>query len=150
MVRTTVKVDGMMCGMCESHVNDAVRKAFQVNKVTSSHTKGETVIITDTPVDEAKLKTAINATGYEVKGVTSEPYEKKRDFFPFFISRIKAGRYAVSYRFCVSFLSIFQDSNLDKTRRMTLRTWGKMAELGCGNDRDMVNLVHVTTTIWTK
>lgn len=83
MVRTTVKVDGMMCGMCESHVNDAVRKAFQVNKVTSSHTKGETVIITDTPVDEAKLKTAISATGYEVKGVTSEPYEKKKRLFSF-------------------------------------------------------------------
>ena len=83
MVRTTVKLDGMMCGMCESHVNDAVRKAFQVNKVTSSHTKGETVIITDTPVDEAKLKTAISVTGYEVKGVTSEPYEKKKGFFSF-------------------------------------------------------------------
>lgn len=83
MVRTTVKVDGMMCGMCESHVNDAVRKAFQVNKVTSSHTKGETVLITDTPVDEAKLKTAISATGYEVKGVTSEPYEKKKGLFSF-------------------------------------------------------------------
>lgn len=83
MVRTTVKVDGMMCGMCESHVNDAVRKAFQVNKVTSSHTKGETVIITDTPVDEDKLKTAISATGYEVKGVTSEPYEKKKGLFSF-------------------------------------------------------------------
>lgn len=83
MVRTTVKVDGMMCGMCESHVNDAVRKAFQVNKVTSSHTKGETVIITDTPVDEAKLKTAISATGYEVKGITSEPYEKKKGLFSF-------------------------------------------------------------------
>lgn len=83
MIRTTVKVDGMMCGMCESHVNDAVRKAFQVNKVTSSHAKGETVIITDTPVDEAKLKTAISATGYEVKGVTSEPYEKKKGLFSF-------------------------------------------------------------------
>ena len=83
MVRTTVKVDGMMCGMCESHVNDAVRKAFQVNKVTSSHTKGETVIITDTPVDEAKLKTSISVTGYEVKGVTSEPYEKKKGLFSF-------------------------------------------------------------------
>ena len=83
MVRTTVKVDGMMCGMCESHVNDAVRKAFQVNKVTSSHTKGETVLITDTPVDEAKLKTAISATGYDVKGVTSEPYEKKKGLFSF-------------------------------------------------------------------
>ena len=33
MIKTTVKVDGMMCGMCESHVNDAVRKAFQVDKV---------------------------------------------------------------------------------------------------------------------
>ena len=40
MIKTTVKVDGMMCGMCESHVNDAVRKAFQVDKVTSSHSKG--------------------------------------------------------------------------------------------------------------
>ena len=59
MIKTTVKVDGMMCGMCESHVNDAVRKAFQVNKVTSSHSKGETVIISEKPVDEAKLKTAI-------------------------------------------------------------------------------------------
>ena len=37
MIKTTVKVDGMMCGMCESHVNDAVRKAFQVDKVSSSH-----------------------------------------------------------------------------------------------------------------
>ena len=78
MIKTTVKVDGMMCGMCESHVNDAVRKAFQVDKVTSSHSKGETVIISDGPVDEAKLKTAISATGYEVKGITSEPYEKKK------------------------------------------------------------------------
>ena len=77
MIKTTVKVDGMMCGMCESHVNDAVRKVFQVDKVTSSHSKGETVIISEKPVDEAKLKTAISATGYEVKGISSEPYEKK-------------------------------------------------------------------------
>ena len=83
MIKTTVKVDGMMCGMCESHVNDAVRKAFQVDKVTSSHSKGETVIISDGPVDEAKLKTAISATGYEVKGITSEPYEKKKGLFSF-------------------------------------------------------------------
>ena len=33
MIKTTVKVDGMMCGMCESHVNDAVRRAFQVDKL---------------------------------------------------------------------------------------------------------------------
>ena len=84
MIKTTVKVDGMMCGMCESHVNDAVRKAFHVDKVTSSHSKGETVIISEGPVDEAKLKTAISATGYEVKGISSEAYEKKKGLFSFF------------------------------------------------------------------
>lgn len=83
MIKTTVKVDGMMCGMCESHVNDAVRKAFQVDKVSSSHSKGETTLITDAAVDEARLKAAINATGYEVKGITSEPYEKKKGLFSF-------------------------------------------------------------------
>ena len=83
MIKTTVKVDGMMCGMCESHVNDAVRKAFQVDKVSSSHSKGETTLITDATVDEARLKAAINATGYEVKGITSEPYEKKKGLFSF-------------------------------------------------------------------
>lgn len=28
MEKITVEVSGMMCGMCEAHINDAVRKAF--------------------------------------------------------------------------------------------------------------------------
>lgn len=36
MKKTTVGVEGMMCEMCESHVNDAVRAAFDVKKVKSS------------------------------------------------------------------------------------------------------------------
>ena len=44
MLKITVKADGMMCRMCESHANGAVRKAFEVRKATSSHGKGETVI----------------------------------------------------------------------------------------------------------
>ena len=40
MTKTTLKIDGMMCGMCESHMNDAIRKAFNVKKVTSSHSNG--------------------------------------------------------------------------------------------------------------
>ena len=42
MLRITCKIDGMMCGMCESHINDAIRKNFDIKKVSSSHTKGET------------------------------------------------------------------------------------------------------------
>ena len=82
MIETIVQVDGMMCGMCESHINDAVRSHFQVKKVSSSHTKGQTVIHSEQPLDEQKLRDAINATGYEVKGVSSAPYEKK-GFFSF-------------------------------------------------------------------
>ena len=80
MLKITVQVDGMMCGMCESHVNDAVRKTFQVKKVTSSHSKGQTVILTENDIDEGTLRSAIGATGYEVKAVSREPYEKKSLF----------------------------------------------------------------------
>ena len=80
MTKITLKIDGMMCGMCESHVNDAVRKAFQVKKVTSSHTKGQTVILTENDIDEAALLAAIGTTGYEVKAISREPYEKKGIF----------------------------------------------------------------------
>lgn len=77
MQKITVKIDGMACGMCESHVNDAVRKAFPVKKVTSSHKKGETVIIMENGFDEAALRAAVAPTGYRVLSVQTEPYEKK-------------------------------------------------------------------------
>ena len=32
MKKIILEVDGMMCGMCESHVNEAVRKAFAVKR----------------------------------------------------------------------------------------------------------------------
>ena len=82
MIETTLKINGMMCGMCESHINDVVRKNAQVNKVTSSHTKGETVILSEAPVDVERLKEAIAATGYTVTGAETKPYEKK-GFFSF-------------------------------------------------------------------
>ena len=77
MKKITVEIDGMMCGMCESHVNDCVRENFNVRKVTSSHLKGETVIITENDIDEAKLREAVNKTGYKVVSIKEEPYEKK-------------------------------------------------------------------------
>ena len=39
MQQITLKIDGMMCGMCESHINESIRNNFSVKKVTSSHTK---------------------------------------------------------------------------------------------------------------
>ncbi len=72
MIKTTVEVSGMMCGMCEAHINDAVRSAFQVKKVRSSHIKGETVIFSEAPIDADKLRKTISATGYIVLDVKEE------------------------------------------------------------------------------
>ena len=77
MNKITVKIDGMMCGMCESHVNDAIRRAFPVKKVTSSHAKGEAVILTETDIREEALRTTLAPTGYRVLEVHTEAYEKK-------------------------------------------------------------------------
>ena len=77
MTKYTLVVDGMMCGMCESHVNDAVRKAFPVKKVTSSPSRKQTVVVAEEPIDEARLRQVIDATGYTVQSVSCEPYEKK-------------------------------------------------------------------------
>lgn len=83
MKKYTVRVDGMACGMCEAHVNDAVRAAFRVKKVTSSAAKGETVIISDAGIDEAALRQVIGRTGYTAVSVSEEPYEKKGFFAHF-------------------------------------------------------------------
>lgn len=77
MLKITLKVDGMQCGMCEAHVNDAVRGAFAVKKVTSSHSKGETVILAEQAIDEQALRDTIGKTGYTVLSISAEPYEKK-------------------------------------------------------------------------
>ena len=57
MIETTVKIDGMMCSMCESHVNDAIRNHLNVKKVSASH-----------------------GSGYTILSVSSKPYEKKKLF----------------------------------------------------------------------
>ena len=78
MIKTTLKIDGMMCSMCEAHINDVIRKAVPgAKKVSSSHAKGEASFLTEEAADEKRLKDAVAATGYSCLSVTNEPYEKK-------------------------------------------------------------------------
>ena len=80
MWKYTVQVNGMMCGMCESHVNDAVRRGFPVERVISSRKKHETIVLADAELDEEALRAAISATGYDVGEIQKECWEKKRLF----------------------------------------------------------------------
>ncbi len=84
MIETTVKIDGMMCGMCESHINDVIRANFQVKKVSSSHSKGQTVIESEAPLDEATLRKVIADTGYTFVSVSSKEIPKSKWMFGIF------------------------------------------------------------------
>ena len=72
MTTITVNVIGMMCGHCEAHVNKAIKEAFGVEDVVSSHEKGTTVIQAPQKLDEDKIREVIKEAGYEVTGITQE------------------------------------------------------------------------------
>ena len=72
MVKVTVNVEGMMCGHCEAHVNEAIKKAFGVEDVVSSHENNTTVFTAPEKVDEHKIRQTIKDAGYEVTGITQE------------------------------------------------------------------------------
>lgn len=83
MTQITIQVEGMMCPMCEAHVNDAIRDRFAVEKVTSSHKKKETIVLTNVQIEDESLRAIITAMGYKVGEITREPYEKKGLFSRF-------------------------------------------------------------------
>lgn len=82
MTKYSLRVDSMVCSMCEAHVNDAVRKVSPVKKVTSSYSKKQTFILSEQPLDKDAPRSAINGNDYSVGSISSEPYEK-RGLFPF-------------------------------------------------------------------
>ncbi len=72
MYKTTVTVEGMMCHMCEKHVNEALSKAFAAENPVSDHTANKTEFISAEKPDAAKVKEVIEAAGYTVKAVHTE------------------------------------------------------------------------------
>ena len=77
MQKITLDVEGMACGMCEAHITDAVRKAFQVKEVASAHVNHQPVVLTDDDVDETAAPGGTADRGYEMTGINKEAYTKK-------------------------------------------------------------------------
>ena len=78
MIKTTLRIEGMMCGMCEAHICDAIRKAVpSAKKVAASRGKKEASFLTEDAVDTERLIAAINETGYTCLSAESAPFEKK-------------------------------------------------------------------------
>ena len=69
MFKTVLKIDGMVCSMCESHINDVIRRNFDVKKVKSNRKKKETIIESDQILDPARIKEVIEQTGYTLVSI---------------------------------------------------------------------------------
>ena len=76
MIRIALKVEGMNCHMCEMKVNQAVRDAFSVKKVVSSHIKGTTELISEEEISAQAVREVIEAKGYRVLSAESTPYTR--------------------------------------------------------------------------
>ena len=80
MIQTTIGIDGMMCEMCEAHINDAIRKNFTVKSAKSNRKKKQCVVVSDAPLDEERIRSVIANTGYDLLSITTEPFQKKKLF----------------------------------------------------------------------
>ena len=78
MEKITIGIDGMMCGMCEAHICDVIRKAVpSAKKVKASRIRKEATFLSENKVDEEAVKKAIADTGYKALSFSSEPYRKR-------------------------------------------------------------------------
>ena len=78
VIKTTLKIEGMMCPMCEAHISGVIRKVVPgAKKVSVSRGRGEASFPTEEEADGDRLKEAIAATGYDCLSVEAERCEKK-------------------------------------------------------------------------
>lgn len=76
MTETTIGIDGMMCDMCEAHINDAIRRHFTVKSAKANRRKKCCVVVSEEPLDEAEVRRVIADTGYDFLSFDARPYLK--------------------------------------------------------------------------
>ncbi len=83
MIKITLGIQGMMCAMCEAHTNNAIKEAFKVKSVTSSHKENKTEIMTEKDIDENELRAVVENAGYKLTSV-EKVVSKKKGLFGLF------------------------------------------------------------------
>ena len=69
MKTITLSVEGMMCGHCVSHVENALKAVSGVTEVTVSLEGKQAVVVAENSVSTDALKDAVNAAGYKITEV---------------------------------------------------------------------------------
>ena len=65
-------IDGMRCGMCEMHVEEAITKKIKVKKVKASHIKNILLVFTEQNLSEDDFKNILAPTGYVITSYKRE------------------------------------------------------------------------------
>ena len=80
MYKSTVKISGMMCGMCEAHICETIRRAFpEARKVKASRKRGEATFLCSEAPDADALRKVIAKTGYTATSFETLPYGKRNE-----------------------------------------------------------------------
>lgn len=79
MLKITLNIEGMGCPRCEKKIDDAVKNAFGVESVKSSHTGKTTVITAPEEISREALAAVIEPLGFTVTGYRC----KKKGFWLF-------------------------------------------------------------------
>ncbi len=66
MNKYVLGIDGMKCGMCETHVADIIRRNFKYKKVKASHLSKNVIIISPEDISFDEFKHVFSQTGYKV------------------------------------------------------------------------------------
>ena len=66
MNKYIIGIDGMACGMCELHVEEAIEKKVYTKKVKASRCKKQVVVFSELSLEESDFKDILDPTGYRV------------------------------------------------------------------------------------
>lgn len=84
MHQITIQIEGMHCSMCASHISATLRQAFPDTRVTTSHARRQSVILSQTDIPEETLHAVLDPTGYTIVSIEHKPYQPKKPRFSFF------------------------------------------------------------------
>ncbi|MGW6055763.1 heavy-metal-associated domain-containing protein [Streptomyces sp. NPDC055189] len=65
---TVYKVTGMTCGHCEGAVSSEISEIAGVSSVKAVAATGQVTVVSESPLDEADVRAAVDEAGYELAG----------------------------------------------------------------------------------
>ena len=66
MNKYVLGIDGMLCGMCELHVEEAIAKGIKIKKAKASRFKKQVVVFTELNLDKEDFLKVFEPTGYQL------------------------------------------------------------------------------------